>query len=156
MAEQQAPQVMNGMDIAGTAAAMRTLLDRTTAGVGIRNSEFLALRILAIRGPLSPKDLHDYLAEQLVFGLRPENAATLLERLEERGLLSGTNPDGEGPAQMTEAGRKIFDDVAVAITAVSGQLYSVLDQDELVTATKVMAQITERATELAAEMPAVD
>lgn len=151
----EAPQVMNGMDIAGAAAAMRTLLDRTTAGVGISNSEFLALRILAIRGPLPPADLHEYLAQQLVFGLRPEKATTLLAQLEDRGLLSGTPMDGDGPAQMTEEGRKIFDEVAAAITAVSERLYTVADHEELVIATRVLAQITERATELAAEMAAV-
>lgn len=150
----EAPPVMNGMDIAGAAAAMRNLLDKTTVTVGISNSEFLALRILAIRGPLAPADLHEYLSQQLVFGLRPEKATPLLAQLDERGLLSGTQLDGEGPAQMTELGRKVFDDVAAAITAVSDRLYTVLDHEELVIATKVLAQINERATELAAEMTA--
>jgi DNA-binding MarR family transcriptional regulator len=142
------PAVMNGMDIAEAAAAIRTLLDNTVASVGISSSEFLALRILAIRGPLSPTDLHDYLATQLLFGLRKENAAGVLAGLEERGLLTGTPIEGTGPGQMTDAGRTVFGEVAAAITAVSERLYVVVDHQDLVTSTQVLARLTERAKEL--------
>ena len=144
------PPIMNGMDIAETAAAIRRLLDDTTAAIGISSADFIPMRIIAIRGPLNPAELHDFVAKQLLFGLRPENAADLLASLEERGLLSGTSRDGDGPAQMTEAGRAVFDKVAVSITEVSDKLYVVCEHEDLVTATRVMARLTERAKELAA------
>jgi len=140
---------MNGMEIAETAASIQVLLNQTAAANGITATEFLALRIIAIQGDITSVQLHDYLSDQFLFGLAADNSGAIPAALEERGLIAGAAKGSTGPVVMTEAGKKIFDSIAVDIIAVSEKLYSAVDMADLITATKVILTLQAKARELA-------
>jgi hypothetical protein len=86
----QAP-MLTGQDIAEAEGAVTRLLEQALAREGITRLEYLALRVLALRGPwASPRELHAFLAGQRQLGLTETAAAELLAGLEDQGLASGT------------------------------------------------------------------
>jgi DNA-binding MarR family transcriptional regulator len=137
---------LTGQDIGAAAEAVKTLLDNAAASVGRSASEFVALRVLALRGPITPpSDLRDFLAQQRQFGLDQAGVAEVLAGLEGQGLVSGTLKDGSGPAQLTDAGRAAFGQLGAAVAATSDRLYAGMDQQDLAAARRVLAEVTERA-----------
>jgi DNA-binding MarR family transcriptional regulator len=66
------PATLTGQDVGEAEGALTALLNQALAGTGtgITRTEYLALRVLALRGPTpSPADLHNYLATQPQLGL---------------------------------------------------------------------------------------
>src|SRR5512132_3230762 len=120
--------------------ALTALLNQALAATntGITRTQYIALRVLALRGPaLSPADLQDYLAGQPQVGLDRPQVAELLRDLEARGLVIGSDPDGPGPGQLTDAG-----------AALTKRLYADLDPDDLATTHRVLVEVTQRARHL--------
>jgi DNA-binding MarR family transcriptional regulator len=140
---------LTGQDIAEAQGAVRALLDRVLADTGTTSNEYVALRVLAVRGPAaSPVAFHEYLAGQRQLGLDLPAAADLLGGLEARGLISGSSADSSGPTQVTAEGAALHGRLADAVTAVTRQLYADFDPDDLATAHRVLAGVIERAERL--------
>jgi hypothetical protein len=144
---------LTGQDIAEAQGAVRALLDRVLAGTDTTSNEYVALRVLSQRGPAAePAALHRFLAEQPQLRLDRAGVADLFTGLETRGLVSGTAPDGPGPARLTAAGAARHAELADAVTAVTVRLYTGFDPDDLVTTHRVLTDVTERANRLRSEL----
>jgi hypothetical protein len=140
---------LTGQDIAEADGAVTSLLERALAKEGATRQDYVALRVLTLRGPwTSPRELHAFLAGQRQLGLTTAAAAELLARLEGRGLASGTAADGPGPARATQEGAALHAGLAAAVAPATRELFVGFDPDDLETARRVLTQVTERAGQL--------
>jgi DNA-binding MarR family transcriptional regulator len=150
------PATLTGQDIGEAQGAVASLLDRVlaTTDSGITGTEYVVLRILAVRGPMeSPGDFHVYLAGQPQLHLGLPGVAALFSKLEAQGLVTGgSDPDGPGPTQLTPQGRALYTNLADTVNAVSTRLYADLDPDDLATAHRVLVGVVERAAQLRDEL----
>jgi DNA-binding MarR family transcriptional regulator len=145
------PATLTGQDVGEAEGALTALLNQILAGTntGISRTQYLALRVLALRGPFpSPAALHDYLAGQPQVGLDLPQVAELFHGLEARGLVTGSAPDGPGPTQLTAEGAALNAKLADAVAARTKRLYADLDPDDLATAHRVLVEVTQRANRL--------
>jgi DNA-binding MarR family transcriptional regulator len=145
------PATLTGQDVGEAEGALTALLNQVLAGTntGITRTQYLALRVLALRGPFpSPAALHDYLAGQPQVGLDLPQVAGLFHSLEASGLVTGSDPDGPGPTQLTPQGAALNAKLADAVAARTKRLYANLNPDDLATAHRVLVEITERANRL--------
>ncbi len=141
---------LTGQDIAEAQGAVRTLLDRILDRAGSTSNEYIALRVLAARGPWeSPDALCGFLAGQPQLGLDLPAASTLVKGLEARGLLAAGS---SGPIQLTASGKARHASLAQAVAAVTGQLYDGLNPSDLATAHQVLVQVTERADHMSGDL----
>jgi len=142
---------LTGQDIAEAQGAVRGLLDQVLAGTGTSSNDYVALRVLAARGPWASADeLCDFLAGQPQLDLDQRSAATLLDGLRARGLITSDAAGGTGPVQLTAAGTDLHAGLGRAVAEVTGELYAGIDRDDLATAHRVLVQVTERAGQLRA------
>jgi DNA-binding MarR family transcriptional regulator len=149
-----APATLTGQDVGEAEGALSALLDQVLAatGAGITRAQYIALRVLAARGPVpSPAALHEDLAGQPQLGLDLAGVAELFRGLEARGLVTRSAPDGPGPARLTPEGAALNATLAEAVAARTERLYADLDPDDLATAHRVLVEVTERARRLRAE-----
>ncbi len=149
------PPTLTGQDIGEAQGAVRALLDRVLADTdtATTSNQYIALRVLAVRGPAAvPAALHQFLAGQPQLGLDLPAVAELFGGLEASGLVSGSAPDGPGPTQLTAEGAALYARLAAAVATVTRQLYADFDPDDLATAHRVLAQVTERAHRLRGEL----
>ena len=145
------PPALAGQDIAEAEGAVTRLLERALAKEGATRQDYIALRVLTLRGPYtSPGELHAFLAGQRQLELTTAAAAELLARLEGRGLASGTAADSPGPAQATPEGAALHASLAAAVAPATRELFAGFDQDDLATAHRVLTRVTERAGQLPA------
>lgn len=136
---------LTGQEIAEAQGALRALLDRTLADSGISSTEYVTMRVLAVRGPMdSPAALHEFLAGQRQLGLDLGAAAALVAGLEKRGLVIGE------PVRLTDEGAALHAELAARVAPVTGELFAVFDQEELEVAHRVLVAVTERADRLGA------
>jgi DNA-binding MarR family transcriptional regulator len=145
------PATLTGQDVGEAEGALTALLNQVLAGTntGITRTQYLALRVLALRGPFpSPAALHDYLAGQPQVGLDLPQVAGLFHSLEASGLVTGSDPDGPGPTLLTPQGAALNAKLADAVAARTKRLYADLNPDDLATAHRVLVEITERANRL--------
>jgi DNA-binding MarR family transcriptional regulator len=145
------PATLTGQDVGEAEGALTALLNQVLAGTntGITRPQYVALRVLALRGPFpSPAALHDFLASQPQVGLDLPQVAELFRGLEARNLVTGSALDGSGPAQLTADGAALNAKLADAVAAVTQRLYAGLDPDDLATAHRVLAEVTQRARRL--------
>jgi DNA-binding MarR family transcriptional regulator len=145
------PATLTGQDVGEAEGALTALLNQVLAGTGtgITRTEYLALRVVALRGPFpEPATLHDYLAGQPQVGLDGAQLAELFRDLEARGLVTGSDPNGPGPTQLTPEGAALNAKLAEATAAQTQRLYAGLDPDDLATAHRVLVEVTQRANRL--------
>jgi DNA-binding MarR family transcriptional regulator len=149
----QQPPTLTGQDIGEAEGAVRALLDQILADTGTTSSEYVVLRVLAVRGPAAaPAALHQFFAGQRQLGLDLPGVAELLAGLEARGLVSGGAADGPGPTRLTPEGAALHARLAAAVATVTERLYADFDPDDLATAHRVLAQVVERAARLREEL----
>lgn len=146
----QAP-ILTGQDIAEAQGAVTRLLERALEPTGVDRHAYVALRVLVVRGPQAPRELHAFLADQPQLGLSADAVAELLAGLEERGHATGTAPDSPGPAQATPEGAALLARLNEAVAPATRALYAGLDPEELAVAHRVLLGVTQRAGELAAQ-----
>ena len=146
----QAP-ILTGQDIAEAQGAVTLLLERALEPTGVGRHAYVALRVLVVRGPQAPRELHAYLADQPQLGLSADAVAELLAGLEEDGHATGTAPDSPGPAQATPEGAALLARLNEAVAPATRALYAGLDPEELAVAHRVLLGVTQRAGELAAQ-----
>lgn len=146
----QAP-ILTGQDIAEAQGAVTRLLERALEPTGISRQEYVALRVLVVRGPRAPRELHAFLADQPQLGLSAAAVAELLAGLEAGGHATGTSQDSAGPAQATPEGTALLARLNEAAAPSIRALYARFDPEDLAVAHRVLVGITERADELAAQ-----
>ncbi|HET6318992.1 MAG TPA: hypothetical protein VFG86_21260, partial [Chloroflexota bacterium] len=66
--------------------------------------------------------------------------------------ITGGRSDGPGPTQLTSASAALNATLADAVTTATMRLYTDLDQGDLDTAHRVLAEVTERARRLRQEL----
>lgn len=139
----QAPP-LTGQDIGVAANATRALLDIILDRSGATFDEWVALRTLALEGPVIPPGvLLPDLAGKLTTG---EPAVTaLLDRLTGRGLIR----DGFA---LTSDGQALTTRLLESVAELAVRLYGDLDTADLTVAHDVLAQVTARARSLRAEL----
>ncbi|NUT06920.1 MAG: hypothetical protein HOV76_25925 [Hamadaea sp.] len=143
---------LTGQDIAEAQGALRALLETMLAGTDATANEYIALRVLAVRGPnKDPAVLHDFLAAQRQLDLTPAEAAELLAGLEEAGLAEGT-ARAAGPARITATGTAVLARLTELTSPATRQVFGDLDPADLATAHRVLAEVAQRADQLRAEM----
>ena len=143
------PQTLTGQDIAEAQGAVRALLDTALEPSGYTGIDFVALRVLSVRGPFAPPaTLHDFLVGQRQLGLTASAAAELLARLEAAGLATGTSLEDPGPAQVTADGAVTHARLSQLVAPVTQRLYADFDPADLATARRVLMQVIERADEI--------
>jgi DNA-binding MarR family transcriptional regulator len=148
-----ATPTLTGQDIAEAQGAVLALLDRVLADTGTPVDEYLAMRVLAVRGPAeSAVALRDYLAAQPQLGLGVTEAGELLARLEAKGLITGAVLDDPRPTQLTDGGAALFARLNGIVTPVTSRLYADFDPDDLATARRVLVHVVERADRLRGEL----
>lgn len=148
----QAPP-LTGQHIAEAQGAVHALLESVLDGTGVSSNEYIALRVLAVRGPwTSPAGLHEFLAGQRQLDLDPAAVAGLLDGLEAGGLASGTAHDDPGPAELTAKGAALHAELADAITPTTTRLYADMDATDLATTRRVLMEVAERAERLRHEL----
>jgi DNA-binding MarR family transcriptional regulator len=148
------PATLTGQDVGEAEGALTALLNQvlTSTNTGITRAQYLALRILALRGPApAPAGLHDDLAAQPQLGLDRPQIAELFRDLEARGLVTGSAPDGPGPTQLTPDGAALNASLADAVAVLTQPLYADLDPDDLATAHRILVEVTQRARRLRAQ-----
>ncbi|OLE24171.1 MAG: hypothetical protein AUG44_19965 [Actinobacteria bacterium 13_1_20CM_3_71_11] len=152
MSQPTAP-ALTGQDIGEAEGALRALLDEILAGTGTTSTEYIALRVLALRGPWDPPAaLHDFLAGQRQLRLDPPDVADLLRRLAARGLVRGVARDSAGPASLTSAGAALHTELTARIGATTSRLYGDFAPGELATVHRVLAELVARANKLRGEL----
>ena len=144
------PATLTGQDVGEAEGALTALLNQALAGTdtGITRTQYIALRVLSVRGPTQPRALHDYLAAQPQLGLDQPEVAELFQSLEVRGLVTGSAPDGPDPVALTPEGAALNARLADAVATLTKRLYADLDPDDLATAHRVLVEVTERANRL--------
>jgi len=144
-----APSTLTGQDIGEAQGAVRALLDGILAITGTTGNEYIALRVLSVRGPYaSAAQLGEFLAGQAQLDLDPAGADKLLSGLQAQGLATS----GDGPIQLTEAGRARYAELGQAIVPTTKRLYADIDPNDLAVAHRVLGQVVETATRLRAEL----
>jgi DNA-binding MarR family transcriptional regulator len=132
---------LTGQDIAEAQGALTTLLSRVLTGSGLSNTEYVTLRVVAVRGPWeSHAALGDFLASQPQLELDRQAASDLLDGLIRKGLITG-----DGPVALTPAGSELFDRAGEAVRENTIRLYAGMDEHDLAVAHTVLATVTERA-----------
>jgi DNA-binding MarR family transcriptional regulator len=142
---------LTGQDVGEAEGALTALLTKTLAGTGtgITRTEYLALRVVAVRGAdTAPAHLQQYLAAQPQVGLDLTQVGELFRGLEARGLVTGSAPDGPGPIQLTPEGVALSAKLADALAPLTKRVFADLDPDDLATAHRVLVEVTERARRL--------
>jgi hypothetical protein len=147
------PATLTGQDIAEAQGALRALLETMLADSSATPNEFIALRVLAVRGPFAePAVLHDFLAGQRQLDLSPAQAADLLAGLERRGLATGTARDGGVPARITADGTAELTRLAELTSPATRRVFADFDPEDLTTAHRVLAEVTRRADQFRADL----
>ena len=142
---------LTGQDIGEAEGALRGLLDQALAGTGVNRTEYIVLRVMNARGPITPPAaLTAFLAGQPQLGLSPASAAELLAGLEARGLVSGTAAASAGPAELTPEGTALNTRLGAAVAQATRNLFDGFDPRDLATAHNVLARLTQRAGDLRA------
>jgi len=142
---------LTGQDIAEAQGAVTRLLERALEPTGVSRHEYVALRVLVVRGPRAPRELHAFLASQPQLGLSAEAVAELLAGLEAGGYAAGTAQDSPGPARATPEGTALLARLNEAAAPAIRALYAGLDPEDLAVAHRVLVGVTERADELATQ-----
>jgi len=149
------PALLSGQDVGEAEGALTGLLNQVLAGTGtgITRAQYIVMRVLSARGPIaSPAAVHEYLAGQPQVGLDRLQVAELFGGLEAKGLVTGSAPDGPGPAQLTPEGTSLYAELVSAVTAVTKRVFAGLDAHDLAVAHRVLVEVRARANRIGAEL----
>ncbi|MEN3306373.1 MAG: hypothetical protein V7603_2575 [Micromonosporaceae bacterium] len=132
---------VTGQDLGMAQNATRALLDDLLARAGTDFPEWLVLRLLHQRGPLSREALRDNLAAGLA--LHATAADLLIGRTAARGYLRADPQDVH--IGLTEAGAGRYQGLNDAVAGLTAELYAGFDQADLATTGRVLREVTRRA-----------
>jgi len=134
---------LTGQDIGRAERATRAVLDRLLAKTGTTFHQWVTLRLLAANGGVLQRAL---LTRRMTESLRIAEPAVLATRdeLVTRGFVTATPPESKR-VELTPAGSTRYRDVRDGIDRITERLYGSLTTEELATAHRVLAIVTERA-----------
>jgi DNA-binding MarR family transcriptional regulator len=138
---------LTGQDIGETQGAVSALLDEVLAATGTTSNEYIALRVLTLRGPSGA--FREYLASQRQLGLDLARASALVDGLAARGLATET---ADGTTVVTGAGAALHTRLAGAVTDTATRLYADFDPGDLRVTHRVLTQVAERADRMRKEI----
>lgn len=135
-----APPV-NGQVIGLAHYASRALLEATLARTGTSFNESAALRAVADNGGIVERA---WLVARLTGALKiTESAATeTVDEMAERKIL---DTPAAGQVSLTDGGRELFDGIRGDVSQIAARLYAGIPAEDLATAGRVLALVTERA-----------
>jgi len=135
---------LNGQSIGEAGRATRAVLDRLLTEHGLAFLQWVPLNLLVdARGTIA----EEAMVARLVAGLRitPDGARAALGGTVAVGLAERTSGNGPARVEITERGADVYAHVRAGIDAIAGRLYGDLPADDLATAGRVLATVTERA-----------
>ena len=150
MTDTAAAPVPFGRQLGETERAARLLLNAVLARSGTTFERWVALNSLAIQGGAVRRDR---LQRELAAGLESDTSAiaALLAELADDDLIDESAVPGEPDTKqigLTEQGRALYRRLADTVTRTTTQVLSGLDPDDVRVASRVLAQVKERATAL--------
>jgi len=136
-----------GQAVGEAQTALKAAIDDVLAEAGTNFESWLALNLLATRGPAIPSNAYQ---QELVEGLRaePRMVSELVARLQSTGLIvatRGTGVDGGGQVELTGDGKASHARLREAVARTSARLLSGFDPDDVQTTIKVLREVTSRA-----------
>jgi DNA-binding MarR family transcriptional regulator len=132
---------LTGQDIGEAQGALSALLSNALAASDVSANEYVTFRVITVRGPwASLDDLASYLATQPQLGLDGAAAAQLCAALVQKGLVTAGDP-----VALTPQGTQLFDSLNATVRQTTQRIYAGLDADDLATAHRVLATLTDRA-----------
>ncbi|WP_128434982.1 winged helix DNA-binding protein [Streptomyces cyaneus] len=121
--------------------AARALLEDVLARHGATFQQSVTLRLVAIAdGPVERDDVIDGVVGALK--IDAAQAHSVVEELIAAGLLAPQEPSR---VRITDAGRELYDRTSAATAPITGRIYAGIPTEDLATAGRVLALITERA-----------
>ncbi|MFI6935911.1 MarR family transcriptional regulator [Streptomyces sp. NPDC050287] len=141
-----APPTVNGRVIALAHYAGRAVLETALARRGLTFQQMVTLRPVALAG--APVE-RDELTGQVVDALKVDAVEVrgVVEELTARGLLAAE----ASRLRATDAGQALYTEVNAETAPISARIYAGIPAEDLATAGRVLALVTERANaELAA------
>jgi hypothetical protein len=124
-----------------TEKTLQALLRHTLAGTGLREPEWVTLRLATmVDEQLDRPGLISLVADRAKFA----DATAIVEVLTERGLVVEGQP--------TTAGRELVSNVLAASEASNGTVWRDLPTDDVEAATRVLNEVLRRARELASSL----
>jgi hypothetical protein len=131
---------LTGQDIGQAQAATRAVLDRLLAETGTDFVEWVVVNLLG--GNQSRLDCAELVA-RAVNGLKvaPERVATAIDVLADRDLCT----EADGSVALTADGETLYRRVRAGIGQITERLYGGIPTEDLQTAQRVLATVTERA-----------
>ncbi|ONH31884.1 hypothetical protein BL253_06975 [Pseudofrankia asymbiotica] len=143
---------LTGQDLGEAEGAVHGLLETLVAGTEVNADEYVVLRVLTLRPPMTLPELLAFLTSQRQLRRDEEQVDAMLRRLDSAGLLTGL--DGAGPVRVTARGEDLHAAVFASVRRISGQVFGGLDPAELAAAKRVLAEVTQRALRLRTELAA--
>jgi hypothetical protein len=142
--------VLTGQDIAEAEGAVHGLLETLLAGSEITADEYVMLRVLTLRPPMSPPEAYEFFASQRQLRRSRDELIAMLLDLGRRGLVTGL--DGDGPVTPSQRGAALYGAILAQVQQVTQRLYAGLDPVELGQAKQTLAAVAERAHALRREL----
>jgi hypothetical protein len=134
------PEIPFGAQLIGrTEKTLDVLLKRVLAGSGLREPEYVALRVCADRAGAPRTEVTAQLAG--AFHKGEEHAACLLERLAAEGVIGA---DETAPIELTPVGRELHARLVAETDAIATSLWGDLPRDDLAVATRVLTTVLRR------------
>jgi DNA-binding MarR family transcriptional regulator len=136
---------LTGQDIGQAEKATRAVLDRLLAESGTEFHHWVILNVLATNGQaLDQSELARRVADGLKIDEPTVHAA--LAELPGQRLITGTAPTAPSPEiTLTPAGASRFQQVREGVGEITQRLYGGLPAEDLSTAHRVLATVTQRA-----------
>jgi DNA-binding MarR family transcriptional regulator len=133
---------LSGQDLGAAANATRPLLDRVIEPAGLSFSEWVVLRLLAVKGGAAERAAF---VTDLASNLRIDQpaAARLVDDAAAAGRL-----ETHSEVRLSDAGAALYSRLWGEMSRVQSRLYGDFDQRDLETTRRVLAEVTRRATEL--------
>jgi hypothetical protein len=138
-----APTLLTGRDIGVAERATRAVLETLLIETGTSFHQWIALNLVATNGFALDRN---ELVGQMTAGLRVDEQSVTATLDELMGLqLLVTTADAPVRVEATEAGRARYEDIQTQIDGIAQRLYGGLPAEDLATAHRVLATVTERA-----------
>ncbi len=146
------PPPLTGQDLGEAEGAVHGLLETIVAGTEVSAEEYVVLRVVTLRPPMTFPELRAFLTSQRQLRRDEDQVDALLRRLDGAGLLTGL--DGAGPVSVTARGANLHAAVFASVQRVGGQVFGGFDPAELAVTKRVLAEVTRRALRLRTELAA--
>ncbi|MBH0781716.1 MarR family winged helix-turn-helix transcriptional regulator [Nocardia bovistercoris] len=140
---------LTGQDIGEANGALDALLEDALADTGVTIREYLVLRTLGRQSPRPARDFYDYLVGQRQLKLDASTAVDTVRGLEDRGLVTGVDPEATA-LTLTPEGVDLDAALAARAAPIATQVFGEMNPTDLQTAHRVLRDIIDRSRALRA------